>query len=130
MDMIRQRKAELEARGKKGFTLMEMLIVIAIIAILIAIAIPIFNNQLDKARLATDQANARDLKSLAVTAYLSDGQCGTYGLDAAAGTLVSTGGGYVYQSNSWKGCTSASITVAADGALSGNAVDVIAAAAQ
>ncbi|WP_306569498.1 prepilin-type N-terminal cleavage/methylation domain-containing protein [Faecalispora jeddahensis] len=46
-------------KSKKGFTLMEMLIVVAIIAILIAIAIPTFSSQLDKAKLATDQANIR-----------------------------------------------------------------------
>ena len=45
--------------NKKGFTLMEMLIVVAIIAILVAIAIPTFAGQLDKARQATDAANIR-----------------------------------------------------------------------
>lgn len=43
----------------KGFTLMEMLFVIAIIAILIAIAIPVFAGQLERAREATDAANIR-----------------------------------------------------------------------
>lgn len=46
-------------RSKKGFTLMEMLIVVAIIAILIAIAIPTFAGQLEKANQATDAANIR-----------------------------------------------------------------------
>ena len=45
--------------NKKGFTLMEMLIVVAIIAILIAIAIPTFSSQLEKANEATDAANIR-----------------------------------------------------------------------
>lgn len=45
--------------NKKGFTLMEMLIVVAIIAILVAIAIPTMSNQLEKAREATDAANIR-----------------------------------------------------------------------
>ena len=57
--------------NKKGFTLMEMLIVIAIIAILIAIAIPTFTNALDKSRQRTDEANARSLKSLIATVYMS-----------------------------------------------------------
>ena len=47
--------------NKKGFTLMEMLIVVAIIAVLVAIAIPTFSNQLEKSREATDAANIRAL---------------------------------------------------------------------
>lgn len=46
-------------QNKNGFTLMEMLIVIAIISVLIAVAIPVFASQLEKAREATDLANVR-----------------------------------------------------------------------
>lgn len=46
-------------KNSKGFTLMEMLIVVAIIAVLVAIAIPTFNNSLVKAKEATDLANIR-----------------------------------------------------------------------
>ena len=46
-------------KNKKGFTLMEMLIVVAIIAILIAIAIPTFASSLNQARVAPDEANIR-----------------------------------------------------------------------
>ncbi len=42
-----------------GFTLAELLIVVAIIAILVAIAIPIFTAQIEKSREATDMANFR-----------------------------------------------------------------------
>lgn len=45
--------------NKKGFTLAELLIVVAIIAVLVAIAIPVFTTQLEKAREATDAANLR-----------------------------------------------------------------------
>ncbi|MDO4808058.1 MAG: prepilin-type N-terminal cleavage/methylation domain-containing protein [Coriobacteriales bacterium] len=58
-DYLKLRKEELKKRGAKGFTLMEMLIVVAIIAVLIAIAIPIFTSQLEKSREATDMANVR-----------------------------------------------------------------------
>ena len=46
-------------RGRKGFTMMEMLIVIAIISVLTAVAIPTFSGRLEKSREATDMANVR-----------------------------------------------------------------------
>lgn len=58
--------------NKKGFTLMEMMIVVAIIAILIAIAIPTFTGSIEKAKKATDDANFRALKAIITAAYLSD----------------------------------------------------------
>ena len=44
---------------KKGFTLMEMMIVVAIIATLVAIIIPTFKSALDRANIAADEANLR-----------------------------------------------------------------------
>jgi len=57
--------------NKKGFTLAELLIVVAIIAVLVAIAIPIFTSQLEKAREATDAANIRAAYAEVQTAVLS-----------------------------------------------------------
>ena len=63
--------------NKKGFTLMEMLIVVAIIAILVAIAIPTFKSSMDKANAATDLANIRSgyaqAQIKAMTENLGDG---------------------------------------------------------
>ena len=56
--------------GKKGFTLMEMLIVVAIIAILIAIAIPTFGSALTKAKVAADTANLRAYYAEAMANHL------------------------------------------------------------
>lgn len=57
-------------KNTKGFTLMEMLIVVAIIAILVAIAIPTFTAQLEKAREAADIANIRSAYAEAMVQYL------------------------------------------------------------
>ena len=59
--------------NKKGFTLIEMLVVIAIIAVLVAIIIPTISSATTKAAAATDAANMRSLKALITTSYLSDG---------------------------------------------------------
>lgn len=59
-------------KNKKGFTLMEMLIVVAIIAILIAIAIPTFASSLNKARVATDEANIRSGYASVMATVLTD----------------------------------------------------------
>ena len=59
-------------KNSKGFTLMEMLIVVAIIAILVAIAIPTFTGQLEKAREATDLANLRSAYAEVMAAALSN----------------------------------------------------------
>ena len=48
-------------KGKKGFTLIEMLVVIAIIAILVAIIVPVVSNSTKKAKAATDAANLRSV---------------------------------------------------------------------
>lgn len=51
-------------RSKKGFTLIEMLIVIAIIAVLVAIIIPTIANSTVKANAATDGANLRSMLAI------------------------------------------------------------------
>ncbi|MBE6040166.1 MAG: type II secretion system protein [Clostridiales bacterium] len=60
-------------RNRKGFTLAELLIVVAIIAVLVAIAIPVFTGQLEKSREATDMANIRAAYGTVTTQYLTDG---------------------------------------------------------
>lgn len=69
-------------KNSKGFTLMEMLIVVAIIAVLVAIAIPTFTNQLEKAREATDLANLRGAYAQVMAAALTNADPDTtIGLD-------------------------------------------------
>ena len=76
--------------NKKGFTLAELLVVVAIIGVLVAISIPIFTSQLRKAQVATDQANARAGKAAAVAAALEaqPESVSTYYYNAKTGVVV------------------------------------------
>lgn len=58
---------------KKGFTLIELIIVIAIIAILAAIAIPKFGEVRKKANTNSDIANAKTIAN-AATALIAEGE--------------------------------------------------------
>lgn len=87
--------------NRKGFTLAELLIVVAIIGVLVAISIPVFSSQLKKAKLAADQANVRSAKAAASAAYMTDGETGpvSYLYDGSRAIKLSSG----YTSVSGKG---------------------------
>lgn len=78
-------------RKNKGFTLAELLIVVAIIGVLVSISIPVFNAQRQKAINATNQANIRAAKAAALADYLtnysdSSVYIGTYFIET--GTMI------------------------------------------
>ena len=56
--------------NKKGFTLMEMLIVVAIIVILVAVSIPTFSGSLNEAKESADAANLRAAKAQATSQFM------------------------------------------------------------
>ena len=85
-------------KNKKGFTLIEMLVVVAIIAILVAISIPMVSGALEKAREAADDANLQAAKAVAMvcamdgkisdgTAIIADGST-KYVYDVENGKIV------------------------------------------
>ncbi len=84
-DMIKKIRED-----REGFTLAELLIVVAIIAVLVAIAIPVFNVQLEKSREATDAANLRAAYAEVMTAALTESD------DVEGVTKVGAAGSYTY----------------------------------
>lgn len=94
--MMNKLKAKLKKQG--GFTLIEMLIVVAIIAILIAVSIPMVNNALDRARHATDAANERAAKAEILLQYFADSEAVVDGAVVAGG--ITAGDNYYYDAQS------------------------------
>ena len=78
-------------KNKKGFTLVELLVVVAIVAILVAISIPMVSGALERARTETDNANKRAAEGAAMIEYLlKDGGEDTkfYTYNADTGTVT------------------------------------------
>jgi prepilin-type N-terminal cleavage/methylation domain-containing protein len=75
-------------RKSKGFTLIELMIVVAIIGILAAIAIPRFSNLIDRAKEARTQGNLGSLRS-AVAIYYGTNS-GTWPTTLGTGGATST----------------------------------------
>lgn len=77
---------------RRGFTLAELLIVVAIIGILVAVSVPIFSAQTTKAKASTDMANVRSAKAAASAEYMSDPDSYTlpavFYYDADSGTVT------------------------------------------
>lgn len=73
-------------RKKKGFTIAELLIVVAIIAVLVAVAIPVFSTQLESSREGVDVSNLRNAYSAARMDYLTGSYKSTYSEYYASGS--------------------------------------------
>ena len=74
--------------NRKGFTLAELLVVVAILGILVAISVPLFSSRIEAAKISTDQANVRAAKAAAAAVLLSDQETKTMYYDAENGKLV------------------------------------------
>ena len=68
MEKIRQRLEKFKQK-QKGFTLVELIVVIAIIGILAAILLPKYFGFTDKARISAAVSDAKSIRSIAETYY-------------------------------------------------------------
>jgi type IV pilus assembly protein PilA len=60
-------------KGEKGFSLVELMVVIVIIGVLIAIAIPVYRNTTEKAELRACHANQRMIEGAASQYAMNEG---------------------------------------------------------
>lgn len=74
-------------KNRKGFTLIELIVVIAILAVLAAIIIPTVSNSIARAQQARDLANARSIYAREVIAVLN----GAPTVPAVDGEFILTG---------------------------------------
>lgn len=59
-------------KNKKGFTLVELMVVVAILGILVAVAVPVYNSVTEKAEKNTCLANLRTIDSAIMQASTND----------------------------------------------------------
>jgi len=75
---------------KKGFTLIELIVVIAILAILAAILVPSITGYIDEANIATDRANVRTFYTELALFEATDDGTGTAPTNTFGATCTGT----------------------------------------
>ena len=108
----------MKRNNNKGFTLAELLIVVAIIAVLVAIAIPVFTSQLEKSREATDTANIRSKYAEVMTQILTDDKT-----DLTAEVSLKQGVSGWQNAENWSGLNALNVTENAASGIMGVTVD-------
>ncbi len=78
----------MKKNANKGFSLVELIIVIAIMAVLIGVLAPQFIKHVENSRQATDVDNVQAIKTAMETAYADESLTGSHGI-TVNGTTIS-----------------------------------------
>jgi prepilin-type N-terminal cleavage/methylation domain-containing protein len=87
-------------QNRRGFTLAELLVVVAIIGVLVAVSIPIFTSQLDKAKIATNAANIKAAQNAAIVDYMSNDRQNAFWVPTGGSQRLPNGAAYCYNVSS------------------------------
>ena len=83
--------------NNKGFSLVELIIVIAIMAVLIGVLAPQYLKYVKESKISTDITNAENVAT-AVNVGIADPKCGVAGIAGTSGTLSGGSGTAIYTS--------------------------------
>jgi len=87
--------------NRKGFTIVELVIVIAVIAILAAVLIPTFSGIIDKANKSACLQEARNAYTAAYADDIEDGVIDGTGASDTNYTVTAGVASYTYTKNGW-----------------------------
>ena len=101
---LTRRAARRSAKAPNGFTLVELLIVVVIVGILSAVALPQFFSQTKKAAATEGTQQASSIAKQAAAYYLENGSLGTVDSDCSdyAGTIVTDNTNFTYSCSGTK----------------------------
>ena len=106
-------RRSINMQRKRGFTLIELVVVLAVLAIIMAIAVPMFTGVREQAKVDSDMATMASIAKLAEFEYVRQEEDGTALDDGVVANLIDSNfaDGNIFQSSDLKTVTSSMVDV-------------------